>query len=91
MNLNELGYKHFTVIHKTTFKQRYQRVDIGEIVDCHTNRIKGAWKICKDHIRRINGTNTKLFERHLAESVWRNRIHRDASKYVAFFDFLKEN
>ena len=67
MHLNTLCYQHFTVVHKTTFKQRYRNVDTGEVLDCHTNRIEGAWKICKDHFRRINGTNRKLFEQHIAE------------------------
>ena len=83
MNLNELGYEQFTVVHKTSFKQRYQNADTGEFVDCHTNRIEGAWKICKDHFRRINGSNTKLFEQHLADIIWRNHVHRD-SIYEAF-------
>ena len=87
--LNELGYEHFTVIHKTTFKQRYKNVETGQIVDCHTNRIEGAWKICKDHFRRINGSNTKLFEQYLAEIIWRNHVYRE-NIYEAFFTLLKE-
>ena len=89
MHLNTLGYQHFTVEHKTTFKQRYCNVDMGEVVDCHTNRIEGAWKICKDHFRRIKGTNTKLFEQHIAEIVWRNHFHRD-NVYEAFFNLLRD-
>ena len=89
MHLNTLGYQHFTVVHKTTFKQRYRNVDTGEVVDCHTNRIEGAWKICKDHFRRINGTNRKLFEQHIAEIVWRNHFHRD-NVYEAFFNLLRD-
>ena len=57
--LNELGYEHFTVIHKTTFKQSYKKVETGQTVDCHRNKIEGAWKICKDHFRRINVSNTR--------------------------------
>ena len=88
MGLNELGYEHFTVVHKTTFKQRYQNVDTGETVDCNTNRIEGAWKICKDHFCQINGSNTSLFEQFIAEIVWRNHVHRD-NLYEAFFSSLK--
>ena len=88
MGLNELGYEHFTVVHKTTFKQRYQNVDTGETVDCNTNRIEGAWKICKGHFSRINGSNTSLFEQHIAEIVWRNHVHKD-NLYEAFFSSLK--
>ena len=87
-NLNNLGYEHFTVTHKTTFKQIYKHVDTGEIVQCNTNRIEGAWKISKDHFRKINGTNTKLFEQHLCEVIWRNHIHR-ANIYESFFDLMK--
>ena len=72
--LNELCYHHFTVTHKTTFKQMYKNVDTGDYVECNTNRIEGAWKISKDHFRRINGTNTKSFVQHLCEVVWRNHI-----------------
>ena len=66
MSLNEIGYVHFTVVHKTNFEQRYQNVDIGETVDCNTNRIEGTWNLCKDHFRRINGLNTTLFEQRIA-------------------------
>ena len=88
LGLNDLGYQHYTVVHKTNFKQRYQCVDTGEIVDCHTNQIEGAWKHCKDHFRKINGTNTKLFEQHLCEIVWRNHVSRE-NKYASFFEFVK--
>ena len=33
--LNEIGYPHFTVTHKTTFKQVYRNVDTGEIIQCN--------------------------------------------------------
>ena len=62
LHLNELGYEHFSVTHKSTFKQSYRNFQTGEIVVCTTNRIEGAWKISKDHFRRINGTNTANFE-----------------------------
>lgn len=88
MGLNQLGYEHYTVTHKTTFKQRYENVETGEVVECHTNQIEGAWKHCKDHFRKMNGTNTCLFEQHLAEIVWRNHVH-NKNKYVAFFDLVK--
>ena len=88
LGLNELGYSHYTVVHKTNFKQNYQCFDTGEIVQCHTNQIEGAWKHCKDHFRKINGTNTKLFEQHLAEIVWRNHIS-NSDKYTSFFELVK--
>ena len=88
MSLNELGYEHFTVVHKTNFKLRFRNVDTGETVDCNTNRIEGAWKLCKDHLRRVNGSNTKLFEQHVADIVWRNLIHRE-NLYDSFLSLLK--
>ena len=88
LNLNDLGYQHYTVVHKSNFKQTYQNASTCEIVECHTNRIEGAWKHCKDHFRRINGTNTKLFEQHLAEIVWRNHVS-DKNRYEAFFELVK--
>ena len=84
-----MGYEHFTVTHKTTFKQQiYKYVDTGEIVQCNTIRIEGAWKISKDHFRKINGTNTKLFEQHLFKVIWRNHVHR-SNVYERFFDLMK--
>ena len=83
MKLNAIDYEHFTVVHKTTFKQKYQNADTGETIDCHTNRIEGAWKNCKDHFRIIYGTNTKSFEQHLAETVWRKHFHQEV--YESFF------
>ena len=55
MTLNEIGYRHFTVVHKKSFKQTYKHMDSGEEVEVHTNRIEGAWKHMKDHFRRMNG------------------------------------
>lgn len=86
--LNPIGYEYFTVVHKTTFKQKYVNNETGEIVHCCTNRIEGAWKLAKDHFLRINGSNTNLFEQHLAEFVWRNHAHRQ-NMYSAFFDLLQ--
>ena len=37
--LNELGFTHFTVIHKKSFKKKYKNVKTGEIVEIHTNTI----------------------------------------------------
>ncbi|CAC5384063.1 unnamed protein product [Mytilus coruscus] len=87
--LNRLGYEQFTVIHKTSFKQLYINTETNEEVQCCTNRIEGAWKIAKDHFRRINGTNSNLFEQHLCEIVWRNHVHRAGNIYSSFFDLMK--
>ena len=57
-------------------------------MECHTNRIEGAWKHCKDHYRRINGTNTKLFEQQMGEMVWRNHIY-NGNKSAKFFELVK--
>ena len=88
MKLNVIGYEHFTVVHKTTFKQKYQNADTGETIDCHTHRIEGAWKNCKDHFRRIYGTITKSFEQHLAETVWRKHFHQEV--YESFFNLVRD-
>lgn len=52
-SLNELGYEHFSVTHKTTFKQSYKNAATGEVVHCNTNTIEGSWKIAKDHFRYV--------------------------------------
>ena len=41
-SLNDLGFKHFTVVHKYTFKQKYYNTDTGDYLTVHTNRIEGA-------------------------------------------------
>ena len=79
---------NIVLCHKTTFKQSHKNIETGEIIHCHTNKIEGAWKHCKDHFPRINGTNLKLFEQHLAEIMWRNH-HQNQSRYVTFFDLMK--
>jgi len=58
-------------------------------VQCCTNRIEGAWKISKDHFKRINGTNTKRFEEHLAHVIWKNHVHK-SNMHDSFFNLLKE-
>ena len=86
--LNDLGHPHFTVTHKTTFKQAYKNVDPGELVYCNTKRTEGAWKISKDHFRRINDMNMKLLKQHLCEVIWRNHCHKD-NLYDRSFTLLK--
>jgi len=39
-DLNSEGYRHFTVIHKYTFKSFYRNVETGDIVEVHTNKVK---------------------------------------------------
>ncbi|CAG2247119.1 unnamed protein product [Mytilus edulis] len=85
--LNDIGYEHFSVVHKTSFKQKYVSTQTGEEVYCCTNRIEGAWKIAKDHFRAMNGTNTKMFEQHLCEIIWRNHHYR-SDLYQSFFDLV---
>ncbi|CAG2245829.1 unnamed protein product [Mytilus edulis] len=80
--LNKAGYEHFSVCHKTSFKQIYKNEDTGEYVKCCTNPVKGAWKLSKDHFRRINGTNTKQFEQHLAEIIWRKYASSNKRNYT---------
>lgn len=40
-SLNSIGYEHFTVVHKTSFKQKYVNTETGEEVFCCTNTIEG--------------------------------------------------
>lgn len=49
--LEESGYDHFVVNHTTTFKQSYHNTVTGEVVQCHTNQIEGAWAHAKKHFR----------------------------------------
>lgn len=65
--LNELGYNHFTVLHKYSFKKVYINQDTRKEVEIHTNRIEGAWKHAKDHFRRMTGTNISQFEGDICE------------------------
>ena len=88
LHLNELGYEHFSVTHKSTFKQSCRNVQTAEIVVCTTNRIERAWKISKDHFRRINGTNTAKFYQHLSEIIWRNHVHNE-NIYENCFQLVK--
>ncbi|XP_041349186.1 LOW QUALITY PROTEIN: uncharacterized protein LOC121368516, partial [Gigantopelta aegis] len=74
LQLNSLGYEHYSVCHKTNFNKKYKNVETGEIINCCTNQIEGVWKICKDHFRKINGTNTKMFEQHVAEIIYEEII-----------------
>ena len=38
MDLSVLGYRHFTVIHKYSFKKTYKHAVTGDIVTVHTDR-----------------------------------------------------
>jgi transposase-like protein len=48
-NLNDVGYKHFTVLHKYDFKKVFVHTVTKEEFVVHTNRIEGAWKHAKQH------------------------------------------
>ena len=52
-NLNQMGYEHFTVLHKHTFSQEYRNVQSNEILKVNINRIEGAWKHAKNYFRKI--------------------------------------
>ena len=50
--LNSLGYQHFTVTHKSTFKRTYRYFDTGELQKkkkkkVHINNTECAWKHAK--------------------------------------------
>jgi len=55
-DLNSEGYRHFTVIHKYTFKSFYRNVETGAIVEVNTNRIEGAWRHAQTQFCKISGT-----------------------------------
>ena len=86
-DLNSEGYRHFTVLHKYTFKSFYRNVGTGEIQEVHINRVKGAWRHAKTHFKKISGTLLPLFEGHLAKVMWRSEVKGNV--YVPFFDLLK--
>ena len=85
--LNNLGYEHFTVLHKYSFKKTYVNQDTKEEVEVHTNRIEGAWKHAKDHFRKMSGTKITQFEGHLAEIMLRADVKLDI--YEGFFCLLR--
>ena len=87
-NLNDVGYRHFTVLHKYAFRKDYIDTETGARTTVHTNRIEGAWKHAKDHFRRIVGTKAGQFEGHLAEIMWRSEVKGD--NYEQFFQLLRE-
>lgn len=85
--LNSLGYRHFTVLHKYSFKKVYKNISTGEEEVVCTNQIEGAWKHAKDHFRRMSGTKVRQFEGHLAEIMWRSE--KKGNLYGGFFESLK--
>ena len=90
-NLNELGYDHFTVLHKYAFKKVYKHKITGELKVVHTNRIEGSWKHAKDHFRKMSGTSRSQFESHVAEVLWRNHsARRPGTLYEHFFDDVRD-
>ena len=86
-DLNSLGFDHFTVLHKYSFKKMYVNQETKEKVVCHTNEIEGAWKHAKDYFRKMAGTQLSQFEGHLAEIMWRSEAK--GRLYQAFFDLLR--
>ena len=52
-SLNELGYDHFTVIHKHSYKKIYVNTETQEEVEVKSNQIEGAWKIQRCHSLRV--------------------------------------
>ena len=86
-NLNALGYRHFTVLHKYSFKKVYVKEGTEEKVTVHTNQIEGAWKHAKLHFRKMAGTHGSQFEGHLAEIMWRS--WNKGQLYEEFFNILR--
>ncbi|KAK3107606.1 hypothetical protein FSP39_018210 [Pinctada imbricata] len=86
--LNNLGFMHFTVVHKYAFKKTYRNVETGDIVSVHTNKIEGAWKHAKDHFKKMSCTRLSQFEGHMAEIMWRS--DSKGNLYREFFNILGE-
>ena len=86
-NLNDIGYKHFSVLHKYAFKKTYKHTEAGQFVSVHANQIEGAWKHAKKHFRKMSGTQASQWEGHLAEILWRSEVK--SNKYQSFFDLLR--
>ena len=79
-------YKHFSVIHKYSFKKVYVNNETNQKVVCHTNQIEGAWKHAKDYFKRMSGSELSQFEGHLAEVMWRADVKGEL--YKKFFELL---
>lgn len=86
-DLNNIGYKHFTVLHKYAFTKVYVNQETMEEVVVHTNRIEGAWKHAKEHFKKMSGTRLSQFEGHLSEVMWRSHVKGDV--YDSFFQLLR--
>ena len=90
--LNNNGYRHFSVIHKDGFKKIYKDMSTGEEIteEVHTNTVEGSWQVAKEHFKMAHGVELTTFEQHLAEIIWRN--HHKGSPgdvYEAFFNLVK--
>ncbi|KAK7445793.1 hypothetical protein BaRGS_00040308 [Batillaria attramentaria] len=90
-NLNELGYRHFNVIHRAGFVKIYENKETAEQVTVHTHQIEGAWAIAKMKLKSMRGTRASQFESHLAEIVYRNwiSVHK-TSLNAQFFRHLTD-
>ena len=85
-NLNELGYQHFTVVHKYQFTQSFRDTSTGQIIQVHTNTMEGAWMHAKKHFINMSGTSLTQFESHICEIMFRNRAKRNL--YEFFFNHI---
>ena len=74
INLNDKGFEHFTVCHKTNVKAVYKNMKTNEEIECCTNNTECACKHAKDHFKRINGCGLGTFEGHLSEVVCMNHV-----------------
>ena len=84
-DFNIIGYKHFTVLHKYSFKKVYINQAMNERVVCHTNEFEGAWKHAKEHFKRMSGTQLTQFVGHLAEVMWRSGVNGICMKRILTF------
>ena len=90
-NINNAGYRHFSVLHSEGYKKKYRNVQTGEIVSVDTNFVEGSWAGAKAHFKRIHGTSIANFESHIAEVIWRN-FHKGSpgEVYDSYFRLLSD-
>ena len=73
-SLQEEGYLHYSINHKTNFVQEYLDTETGEILQIHTNNVEGQWATTKKYFKAKNGVRPSTFESHLNEIMWRHQF-----------------
>lgn len=63
-----LGYKHYSVIHKDSFKAVYKDVE-NNIKEVHTNSLEGAWMKAKKRLKNMHG---KIYHSRTSAIIFNN-------------------